>query len=431
MDQYQMKNLYDSGNQEEIAALWQDAEEREQFSEWDYIYVMNTFYKQKDYNECLEVYRAFHKKYPDSDKLDDKMGWSCYHTKIKSFDFKAGDRNKLRQQAEYIISHSGQGNYSPKWFMVKYMLDQIKEGNFGQDISPQQQLLYLDQVDPESLSTDSETRTLENGRTIHSAYDREDWYRIRAKLLLAAEQYDECIDCCDSALQKLQAFGFHNDNDQWFRYRKAKSLFALGKAEEAGKYVHDIQARGLNHWCLWQLLFEMDRETGRTDEAIANGCKCALADPSHEMRIKFYEAFAEFLNVNGYALEAALHRQLVVLIRKENDWNLKERHLAWSIPEEIAAKDKQAVLKDLKAFWREWQNKGKTYFQGTVKRLLGEGKSGFIEADDGKNYYFNARDFQRRNTIPQEGMRVKFTLVDKLDKSKGVVKPNATDISII
>ena len=430
MEPYQMKNLYSAGKFQEIIALWKNEEEREQFTEWDYIYVMNTMYKQQqDYKECLEVYRAFHKKFPESDKLDDRMGWACYQVHIKGFDPKTGDRKALRKQAEYIIAHSSQEQYSPKWFMVKYMLDQIKDGAFGQEISPQQQLEYIDQINPDTLSTQTGERILGNGRTVQTASDREDWYRIRAKLLLTTERYEECIEFCDKALNSFQKF--HTDNDQWFRYRKAKSLFALGRADEARQYIHDIQARGLNHWCLWQLLFEMDRDTGNAESAIINGCRCALADPSHEMRVKFYENFATFLGSQGMFMEAELHRQLVVLIRKENDWPLKERHKAWEIPEELAAMDKQTVLKELNSFWRKWKDKDKVYFTGTVRKLLGEGKSGFIESDDGKSYYFNARDFQRRNTVPQEGMRVRFTLTDRMDKSKGVVKPNATDIIMI
>ena len=141
MEQYLIKNLYSAGKYDEIIAEWENHEERDQFSEWDYIYVMNTLYMQKqDYNECLEVYRAFHQKFPDSDMLDDRMGWACYHARIKGFSFKAGDRAKLRRQVEYIIQHSSQNTYSPKWFMIKYMLNQIKDGNFGQEITPQQQL---------------------------------------------------------------------------------------------------------------------------------------------------------------------------------------------------------------------------------------------------------------------------------------------------
>ena len=43
-DRSDHKQGYDAGKQDEIVALWQNPEEREQFSEWDYVCVMNTFY---------------------------------------------------------------------------------------------------------------------------------------------------------------------------------------------------------------------------------------------------------------------------------------------------------------------------------------------------------------------------------------------------
>ena len=50
-----MKNLYSASNYQEIISLWEKTDEREQFTEWDYVYVMNAFYAQKNYDQCLEV----------------------------------------------------------------------------------------------------------------------------------------------------------------------------------------------------------------------------------------------------------------------------------------------------------------------------------------------------------------------------------------
>ena len=429
MEQYHMKNLYSAGNYQGIIDLWENEEERASFTEWDYVYVMNTFYAQKNYGQCLEVYRAFHAAFPESDRLDDKMSWSCYHSKIKGFDFKTGDREKLRKQAEYIISHSSQGVYSPKWFIVKYMLEHIRNGDFGTEVDMNLALQYIDQVDPASLSTKSEEFTSENGRRVSRGSDKENWYKERSKLLLSLQQYEKCIECCDEGLRSLQVF--HNNNDSWLRFRKAKALYALDKTVDTRKYIKEIQARGLNHWCFYQLLYEMDKSENNYDQAMINACICATTDPSHEMRVRFYEDFANFLNEKGYSRECDLHRQLILLIRKENEWNLKEAHLSWNIPEDVSSMDKKTVLKELQIFWEDWRNRNKTYFTGTVGRLLAEGKSGFIEADDGKSYYFNARDFQIKNIAPKEGMRVRFTIVDRLDKSKGIVKQNAVEISSI
>ena len=429
MERYQIKNLYSSGDYQGIIALWENEEERGQFSDWDYVYVMNTFYAQKEYDQCLEVYRSFHKKYPDSDKLDDKMAWSCYHARMKNFDFKTGEKEKLKQQAEYIIEHSSQSVYSPKWFMVKYMLKHMKNGDFGQIVTDQDALRYIDAVDPETLSLTCETVMAENGKEIEKASDKETWYMNRAKLLFLNGDYEQCIECSDKALSAFSKY--HYNNDSWFRYRKAKSLFALGNKEEARKFVREIQSRGMNHWCLQQLLFEMDSSDGQKDRAMMYAGMCALTDPSHEMRVSFYEDYADYLEANGYQEEADLHRHLVLLIRRENEWTLREKHLSWSIPTGISALNKQETLQKLKRFWTECRDKNVTWHTGSVTRVLAEGRSGFITDENGKSYYFNSRDLKGNRGIAEEGLKVRFTLVDRLDRSKGVIKPNAVQITII
>lgn len=424
-----MKNLYTAHNYAGIIALWENAAERADFTEWDYVYVMNTYYNQKNYRQCLEVYRAFHAAFPESDKLDDKMGWSCYYSKIKGFDFETGNREEHRRQADYIITHSSQRVYSPKWFMVKYMIDHIGKGDFGPEKDMHLVLQYLDQIDSAALSTESNTYTDNEGHTVSRPSDKEEWYSERTKALLSIKDFEECIKCCDEGLEKISTF--HNKNDCWFRYRKAEALFALERVAESRKCIAEIQARGLKHWVIYQLLYQIDKNENNIEQAMINACICALFDPSHEMRVRFYEDFAEFLNENGYSREGALHRRLILLIREEKEWSIKEKHLSWNLPEDVAALDKDSVINQLQVFWNEWRNRNKKYLTGTVSRLLAEGKSGFIESDDGKSYYFNARDFQRKKTIPREGMRVEFIIVDRLDKSKGVVKQNAVEIKSI
>ena len=39
----------------------------------------------------------------------------------------------------------------------------------------------------------------------------------------------------------------------------------------------------------------------------------------------FYEDFADYLEQSGLTHEAALHRRLVILIRQENNWGLKQK----------------------------------------------------------------------------------------------------------
>ena len=149
------------------------------------------------------------------------------------------------------------------------------------------------------------------------------------------------------------------------------------------------------------------------------------------MRVGFYSDYADFLDAEGHTEEAALHRHLVLLIRNEKAWSLKQVHMSWVIPPEIEALNKPETLKKLKKFWFDCRDKNVSWLTGSIVRLLGESKSGFVEADDGKSYYFNARDIHGLRGAPEVGMKVRFTLEDRLDRSKGVVKKNAVRISII
>ena len=429
MESFQTKALYDEKKFNELSELWNNKDDRLQFNDWDYLYVIKAFYDQKDYERCLEVYKAFHQKFPDSDKLDDKMAWSLYHTRVKTFDFKSGNKNQLIRQAEYIIEHSSQSIYSPKWRVVKYMLDHIKKGDFIQILSDKDALKYLDMIDPDTLSTNCERVLTSDGKAEEKASDMETWYADRTKYLLQAGEYEQCIDTCNKALARFSVF--HYNNDGWIKYRKAKALFAQGKPTDAVGIVKDILAHGLNHWCLFQLLYEIDISTSNHNDALLHAAMCALSDSSHEMRVSFYSDYADYLAMNGCSDEAALHRHLVLLIRTEKEWSLREKHQSWTIPDEIKSLNKQETIQKLKNYWYKCRDKNVCWLNGKIVRLLPEGKSGFIEAEDGKSYYFNSRDIRNLKSIPEIGMKARFTLMDKLDKRKGVIKPNAVQILIL
>lgn len=217
----------------------------------------------------------------------------------------------------------------------------------------------------------------EDGKKVDKASDMETWYAERAKFLCLSGDYEQCMECCDRALARFSAF--HHNNDGWIKYRKAQALVALGNPEEAGKIIQDIQAHGLNHWCLYQLLYEMDVSAGRSDDAMIHAAMCALADQSHEMRVGFYSDYADFLDAAGHPEEAALHRHLVLLIRNEKAWSLKQVHMSWVIPPETEALNKQETLNKLKKFWFDCRDRNVSWLTGSIVRLLSEGKSGFVD----------------------------------------------------
>ena len=422
-----LMNMYHDGNYGEVASVWENEQKTEQFNEWDFIAIANSFYKLNRYDKCLEIYKAFKKSFPDSDKLDEKLGWALYHTKVKGFDFEAGNIKQLLRQIDYIMEHGGNGRYSAKWQTVKFVLKAVDDGKLVTDGNSQLVKKYLDCIDPATLSTEANSVKSQDGKTHSTSSDKEEWYSKKSKVLLKLNEYDECIECCDEALRVLP--NFHNNNNGWFMYRKAKSLQALGKNAEAKSYIQHILSLGLTHWCMLQTMYELERAEGNTEKALSYAGACAVADREHKMRVKFYPDFANFLDEVGKHEEAMLHRRLVSSLRDENEWKQKAYQNGWQFTPEIAKMDGNAVIERLTPFWIELRDRFKEYLTGTVQTLLGEGDTGFIEADNGERYYFNARDFRGNKKEISVGTRVRFTLADRLDRSKGIVKKNAVEIS--
>lgn len=103
----------------------------------------------------------------------------------------------------------------------------------------------------------------------------------------------------------------------------------------------------------------------------------------------------------------------------------------FSYPEDVWSLDKKDVIRELLPFWRQEKERGIEFYEGVIDRILPNGKSGFIRSDNGSSYYFNVRDFTKRVNELQEGARVRYTLEERLDKSKNIMKPNAVQISFI
>lgn len=347
---FQTKDLYNQGQYDALSALWENVDERAQFGEWDYTYVMNAFYRQKQYDKCLEVYKGFHKRFPASDRLNDKMGWSLYQTQIKNFDFFHGDRNRFTLQVEYILDHCAMGMYSPVFLVIRTAVNAILDGKMGPEFDLRRGLKYLDKVRPDQLSAAPAEPYTVRDRTVVPGSDRETWYAMKTKLLLKLREYESCLALCDEALQS--GLEMHNQNEYWFIYRKVKSMQGLGRGDEGIMYVDQVIRQGMKHWCFYQVLFEIYRDSGRDRDAMRSACACALSDNAHTIRMGFYTDFADWLEGRGDQEHAAMLRHLVILIRESQGWNLQAVHMSWIIPPEIRELDIIAVLEKLTAFWR-------------------------------------------------------------------------------
>ena len=68
---------------------------------------------------------------------------------------------------------------------------------------------------------------------------------------------------------------------------------------------------------------------------------------------------------------------------------------------------------------------------GIISKILPHGKAGFIQAEDGKSYYFKKYEFKGSADEFHEMTSVSFYLEEGFDKAKNEVKMNAVNIHTI
>jgi hypothetical protein len=66
------------------------------------------------------------------------------------------------------------------------------------------------------------------------------------------------------------------------------------------------------------------------------------------------------------------------------------------------------IQRGLIDYWKGIAHANQKQLNGKIKNIVGEGRSGFILGDDGKDYYFKVKSFQRRPREVVPGIRVRF-----------------------
>ncbi|MEE0482245.1 MAG: hypothetical protein UDD25_08395 [Mitsuokella jalaludinii] len=403
-------------------------EDEQPWQEWDYVFAMTALYKMKRYEDCLQLYREFHHAHPSSSLLDDRMGWAVYHVHLKGYDFKTGDNARYLKQVDFVLHHGKQGPYSPVALIVGQVVRAILSGWLGQKIDYQRANDYLDHLDPKKLPQEERTYQQDDGKMRRLASEQEKWYAYKSKILLKLKQYDACISCCDQALAVINRF--HTNNGAWIALRKIEALIELDRTADAKAALEHLLQRPARHWKMDMLGYRIAVMEHDEDAALKYIGEAALLDPNHGMRVQFYEETASFLNEAGHERMAMLQYHLVDLLREENGWKIKPHYVAGKIPEDIAAMDKPATLRELREFWRAQRDKDKVFLEGQVKKILPSGRSGFIEAAEGKSYYFSFADVQSGRKHLAEGLSVRFTLAKRMDRKKNRLSDNAVEITV-
>ena len=125
------------------------------------------------------------------------------------------------------------------------------------------------------------------------------------------------------------------------------------------------------------------------------------------------------------------HLTLAYKVRLENEWSIPEdlqsflEKASVDISEEI---DTHKLEWKLREYWQSIQVDDLEKMTGTIKNMLREGNSGFISGKDGKDYYFQVKNFKGIARQLHPGREVEFYIKPTDQPGK---RDNAVNVELI
>jgi len=266
-------------------------------------------------------------------------------------------------------------------------------------------LTLIEKLNPDTLSKDSYTVQLKNGKDSELQSNYEAYYSYKTKALFDLEKYQECIDSCTLALETIEKF--HFDNDIWFADRLSNSIAKLGDIDKAILKTEEIVLKKDN-WFLFYNLAKLYLQNNNMNEAFKNMLRAAHTKDPIKMKVKLLEDLGNYFSTIDYDLSQK-HYILVKKIREENQWPKDDTLL------EKITKNLNTNEKELKVEWLEYIYKTYKLETGYIQDS-GE-KFGNIKQSD-KLIFFKTKNYigDSRNLRPND--KVKFIIVPSYDTKK-------------
>lgn len=269
------------------------------------------------------------------------------------------------------------------------------------------------------LSSEAKSYTDSSGKTREFASLKEDYYTLKSDFLLDAKRYEDCIICCNEAMEKLESF--HYDNDIWFSRKISKSLGELGQIDDAISKLEKLTIISDK----WFLLYEIGKyylQLNNLDEALTYMLRAVCTKDPERMKVALIESIGDLLTEIGDKSFAQDNYNYARQIRQNNDWSV-----ANSLQRKIT-EEKEVVSKDIKKKWIQKLYQISDSKRGKVIKLF-NGRGGFIQAD--QSYYFQFKNFFGKSDLLKTGDCVEFIVVNSYDKKRQIETKEAVAITPI
>lgn len=302
-------------------------------------------------------------------------------------------------------------------YCVLTVLKQLHKDN--ENIDSKKSLELLNLITPSELTAEAKVFTDSTGKTREFASPKEDYYKLKSDFLLDEKQYEDCIICCNEAMETLESF--HYDNDIWFSRKISKSLGELGQIDDAISKLEKLTIISDK----WFLLYEIGKyylQLNNLDEALTYMLRAVCTKDPERMKVSLIESIGDLLTEIGDKSFAQVNYNYARQIRQNNDWSV-----AYSLQGKIT-EEKEVASKDIRKKWIQklYQISGSK--RGKVIKLF-NGKGGFIQAD--QSYYFQFKNFFGKSDLLKIDDYVEFIVVNSYDKKRQIETKEAVAITPI
>lgn len=353
----------------------------------------------------LDISRSLYKnnKIMSNTYIISTICWCLYDCNIKPYE--ASDTEQFEEflkSAEYIRTNCQQKDAS-EYHINPYVLTIVKVVkiyNKRASKNYKEVIRWLNYLDHQMLSEKEFSFCDESGKDRELASIKEFYYQNLIKALEKTEQYQECINKCEIALEQIKKF--HYRNKTWIKARMFFSRCMVSENVEIAINEYKKMADNENYWFMYHKLSQICFRYNKMTDSLLYACKAFVCRFEEEKMVNLMLDIALTWQANGDQDNAKKFLHASAYYRKRQHWGMPEE-LRYMIQEFQIDIDEEPNIREL----QDICNKYITVIEGEQQKFEGRiiniikphCKAGFIKPNSGgENIYFNVKEIKGNKT---------------------------------
>lgn len=387
---------------------------------WEYAHCLKRL---EQHDRAIDICKTLYSKDKTFKYNNDLLAWLLFEKYFKEIKqvYSYEEVNLIYKIALFVSEIVTQDEETPyEKIMLKTLRILKKNSNNPDD----KILTILEKIDTQKLSETAPKYKIKDKEQEYQS-NKEMFYAYKTKALYNKKLYEECISCCEEALNTIEKF--HHNNDIWIQSRKALCLGEMENVDIAINELKKLVAIKL-HWIFYAEIARLYQAINDNINALLYFCRAAITSDPPQMKVTLYYEMAELINTLGDSNIANLHAVFAKDIREKEGWNISSELNALINETKKADNKQKAQIEILQEYWLSKIYETLGTLIGTISNIHRNGKFGFIKSGK-ESYYFKIVSILGRYRAKQ-GDKVIFSIIESFDKTKSQMTKEAVYIKL-